>query len=537
MAIAIRMPKMSDTMTEGVIATWLKKVGDPLKSGDILAEVETDKATMELENFEEGTLLHIGIEPGKAVPIDGIIAIVGTAGEDFSGLLAGNTVAAIAEAPTPVAASTSPAVVVADTSSLNAVAVRMPKMSDTMTEGVIATWLKKVGDKVKSGDIIAEVETDKATMELENYEDGTLLYIGAEPGKPVPIDGIIAIVGEEGANYQALLNAGTTPQIEQKTTPTPAPEVIATAPTASSGLAEASSTTADGRVLASPLAKALAKEKGINIGQVKGTGENGRVVKTDIDNFKGAESQAKAAPAASNVVSSAVAGVESFDEIPLTQMRKAIARSLADSQSAAVDFQLTMEINMDKAMTSRTAMNEMSPVKISFNDMILKACALALKKHPAVNSSWRDDHIRRNHHVHIGMAVAIADGLVVPVIRFADTLPLSVLAASTKELGSKAKDGKLQPKEWEGNTFTVSNLGMFGIDSFTSIINNPKNESCILSVGGIKETVAVKDGSFYVTNIMKITLTCDHRVVDGATGAAFLQTVQKYLEDPIRMLV
>jgi pyruvate dehydrogenase E2 component (dihydrolipoamide acetyltransferase) len=557
MAVAVRMPKMSDTMTEGVIAEWLKKVGDKVKSGDIIAEVETDKATMELENYEEGTLLHIGADKGAAVPIDGIIAIVGEPGEDFSALLKDEAPAAPASAkveevvetsaaaPAP-AAEAKPAV---DLSSIKAVAVRMPKMSDTMTEGVIAGWLKKVGDKVKAGDILAEVETDKATMELDNYEDGTLLYIGAEKGQAVPIDGIIAIIGEEGADYQALLNAegGSAKPAETAKAEPVAESLNSNSSTNSDSnkpiLAVASSPTggegaSDSRIKASPLAKALAKEKGFDISNITGSGENGRVVKSDIDNFKGgtapaAKAETKAAPTAM----SAPSGVESFEEIGLTQMRKAIARSLADSQTTAVDFSLTMEINMDKSIEARGVMNEASPVKISFNDMVLKACGVALKKHPNVNSSWRGDVIRKNNHVHIGMAVAIPDGLIVPVIRFADTLPLSVLAATTKDLGGKAKSGKLQPADWEGNTFTVSNLGMFGIEQFNSIINNPKNESCILSVGGIKEIVAVKNGTFYATNVMKVTLTCDHRVVDGASGAAFLVTLKELLEQPYKLLV
>ncbi len=541
MAVAIKMPKMSDTMTEGVIASWLKKVGDNIKSGDIIAEVETDKATMELDNYEDGVLLHIAAEAGQAVPIDGIIAIVGAAGEDFSSLLNGSSAPIAAQPSAAVAAevaSASPVQAAAsvDLSGINAVAIRMPKMSDTMTEGVIASWLKKVGDTVKSGDIIAEVETDKATMELDNYENGTILYIGAEPGQGVAIDGIIAIVGEPGANFQAILDqekSGSTKMLADVVAPVVVAAPIEKPALAVQATAAVVNSNADGRVKASPLAKALAKEKGFNISDIAGSGENGRVVKTDIDNFK---PSAKAPEAAKASVISAF-GVESFEEIPLTQMRKAIARSLADSQTTAVDFSLTMEINMDKSITARNAMNESSPVKISFNDMVLKACGVALKKHPNVNASWRGDSIRKNAHVHIGMAVAIPEGLIVPVIRFADTLPLSALATTTKDLGGKAKSGKLQPADWEGNTFTVSNLGMFGIEQFTSIINNPKNESCILSVGGIKETVAVKNGSFYATNVMKVTLTCDHRVVDGATGAAFLVSLKELLEDPIKMLV
>lgn len=536
MAEVIRMPKMSDTMEEGVIANWNVKVGDKIKSGDILAEVETDKATMDMESYYDGTVLYIGVEKGQAVPIDAVIAIIGKEGEDFSGLLGGAAPAPV-EADTPTVETEKEATPAIDTSSINAQVVRMPLLSDTMTEGVIHAWLKKVGDKVKSGDLIAEIETDKATMEFEAYEEGTILYL-VEAGKPVAINAIIAIIGEEGANFNALL-ANSSPAAAPKTEAKPAvapTAVVETKPVVSEEKSAAAPvTTESGRVLASPLAKMLAKEKGINLAEVAGSGEGGRIIKTDVDNFVPAKNEAPAAQGASAVAYSGA--TERFEEISLTQMRKAIARSLAESQSTAVDFQLTMEINMDKAMEARTVMNAASPVKISFNDMILKACGVALKKHPNVNSSWRGDHIRRNHHVHIGMAVAIPEGLVVPVIRFADTLPLSVLAATTKELGGKAKNGKLQPADWEGNTFTVSNLGMFGIDSFTSIINNPKNESCILSVGGIKETVAVKNGQFYATNIMKITLTCDHRVVDGATGAEFLVTLKSLLEEPYKLLV
>ncbi len=538
MAEVIRMPKMSDTMTEGVIAAWNKKVGDVVKSGDILAEVETDKATMDMESYYDGTLLYIGVEKGQAVPVDAIMAVVGKPGEDFQSLLNGSA-PAVAAAPaesTPVAQAPVAAAPAVDTSSIKAKVVTMPLLSDTMTEGVIHTWLKKVGDKVKSGDILAEIETDKATMELEAYEDGTLLYVGVEAGQAAKINAVIAVIGEEGANYQALLGATTTVTTPAANAPVVAetPKAVTPAPAASPTAAPVQTSTSNGRILASPLAKKLAEEKGIKLTEVSGSGEGGRIVKSDVDNFT---PKAQEAPKAATTSVAVATGVESYEEIPLTQMRKAIARSLAESQSTAVDFQLTMEICMDKAIQAREVMNQASPVKISFNDMVLKACGVALKKHPNVNSSWREDHIRRNAHVHIGMAVAIPEGLVVPVIRFADTLSLSVLAASTKDLGGKAKNGKLQPKDWEGNTFTVSNLGMFGIESFTSIINNPKNESCILSVGGIKETVAVKNGQFYATNIMKVTLTCDHRVVDGATGAAFMVTLKELLEEPYKLLV
>ncbi len=542
MAEVIRMPKMSDTMEEGVIAAWNVKVGDVVKSGDILAEVETDKATMDMESYYEGTILYIGVQKGDAVPVDAVIAVVGQPGEDFQGLLEGGAPAVAKEEPKAAAApaepqaAAAPAVAV-DTSNIKAALVTMPLLSDTMTEGVIHAWLKKVGDTVKSGDMLAEIETDKATMEIEAYEDGTLLYIGVKEGEAAAVNSVIAVIGEPGADFETLLKAhagGSAAPAEA-----PAEKAVEAAPAAvpvKAEAAEAVPARAGERILASPLAKKLAEEKGINLGSVAGSGEGGRIVKSDIDNYvpKAAAAASSAAKAATPLAPS-ISGTESFEDIPLNQMRKTIARRLSESKFTAPEFYLTMEINMDKAIEARTAMNAMSPVKISFNDMVIKAAAVALSKHPAVNSSWLGDRIRRNHHIHIGMAVAVEDGLLVPVIRFAETKPLSVLAAETKDLGGKAKNKQLQPKDWEGNTFTVSNLGMFGIDQFTSIINPP--ESCILAVGGIKETVAVKNGQFYATSIMKVTLTCDHRVVDGATGAAFLVTLRDLLEEPYKLLV
>ncbi len=541
MAEVIRMPKMSDTMVEGVIANWLKKEGDVIKSGDIIAEVETDKATMELENYEDGTLLYIGIKAGEAVPVDGIIAIVGTPGEDYSSLLqASATVATpVAEVPQAASPTTTPAPVASapaiDLSGIKAKAVRMPKMSDTMIEGVIAKWLKKEGDVVKSGDIIAEVETDKATMELENYEDGTLLYIGAKEGQGIIVDGIIAIVGEPGTDFGPILAAESAapalaPEVVQASAPAPVAVKAPEAPKATEAKSTTSDTTqariTEDSIKASPLARALAKEKGYNLAWLKGTGEGGRITKNDVENYN---------PSSGGAMSTFVSGVESFEDIPNSQMRKTIARRLSESKFSAPEFYLTMEINMDKAIEARVSMNEILPVKISFNDMVIKATSLALTKHPKINSYWMEDRIRVNKHVHIGMAVAVEDGLLVPVIRFANEKSIAQISAEAKELGGKAKNKQLQPKDWEGNTFTVSNLGMFGIDQFTSIINSP--ESCILAVGGIKETVGVKNGQFYATNIMKLTLTCDHRVADGAAGAAFLLTLKQYLEDPIKMFL
>jgi pyruvate dehydrogenase E2 component (dihydrolipoamide acetyltransferase) len=538
MAEVIRMPKMSDTMTEGVIAAWHKKVGDTVKSGDILAEVETDKATMDMESYSEGTLLYIGVEKGQSVPVDAIMAVVGKPGEDYQSLLSGGGSAQPAEAPkeaAPAPQPATPATPVVDVSNIKAKTVQMPLLSDTMTEGVIHAWLKKVGDKVKSGDILAEIETDKATMELEAYEDGTLLYIGVEAGQAAKVNEVIAVIGEEGADYKALLNAGNAPAA-----PAPAEakteQPVAPTPQASS-TPEPTVSANNGRILASPLAKRLAEEKGINLSEVNGSGEGGRIIKNDVDSFQPKAKPATPAPsqATSPVVAAAPAGQESYEDVPLSQMRKTIARRLAESKFSAPEFYLTMEITMDKAIKAREAMNEISPVKISFNDMVIKAVSAALTKHPMVNASWMGDKIRKNHHVHIGMAVAVEEGLLVPVIRFANTKTLSQIAAETKDLGGKAKNKQLQPKDWEGNTFTVSNLGMFGIEQFTSIINPP--ESCILAVGAIKETVGVKDGQFFVTNIMKLTLTCDHRVVDGATGAAFMVTLKQLLEEPYKLLV
>jgi len=542
MAEIIRMPKMSDTMEEGVIASWLKKVGDTVKPGDILAEVETDKATMELESYEEGVLLYVGVKEKDSVPVNGIIAIIGEKGEAFQHLLSGVHVEATKdEAVIPAAAVVETKVPAVSTSSIPAIVVTMPKMSDTMQEGTIAAWLKKVGDTVKSGEIIAEVETDKATMELESYEDGTLLYIGVEAGGSVPVDGVIAVIGEKGADYQSLLAAhqsgASTPVSVEIASSTgavpvvpPAPELVQV-PVATS----VDNTTVNERVKASPLAKKIASEKGVDIRQVAGSGEGGRIVKRDIETYVPAAATASPQATASQAVASPVLGQESFREEKVSQMRKTIAKRLAESKYSAPHFYLTMEINMDKAIEARKSMNEFATAKISFNDLVIKASAAALRQNPKVNSSWLGDKIRYNDHIHIGMAVAVEEGLLVPVIRFADQLSLSQISNQAKSLGQKAKNKELQPKDWEGNTFTISNLGMFGIDEFTAIINPP--DACILAVGGIKETVIVKDGQMKVGNVMKVTLSCDHRVVDGAVGSAFLQTLKGLLEDPVRILI
>jgi pyruvate dehydrogenase E2 component (dihydrolipoamide acetyltransferase) len=556
MAEIIRMPKMSDTMTEGVIAKWVKKVGDKVKSGDVLAEVETDKATMELESYNDGVLLHIGVAEKQAVEIDGVIAIIGKAGEDISALLASannNTPTKVAETTnieiTPVANNTPtiaqssqmPAVNIAN---IKANVVRMPKMSDTMLEGVISKWTKKVGDKVKSGDVLAEVETDKATMELESYDNGTLLYIGVEAGKAIAVDGIIAIIGEAGTDFSPLLQdkpqqtqeqtqASVQKNDEKQTVTQTIVSQTNTTPPVTTNHQITETTTHGGRIKASPLAKSMAKEKGVDLSKLAGSGEAGRIVKRDIETYTPSKESTQTSSA--KQTATIPNGQVSFTEVPVSQMRKVIAKRLGESMFSAPHFYLTMEINMDKAMTARTSINEISPVKVSFNDLVIKACAVALKKHPNVNSAWLGDKIRYNDHVNIGVAVAVDEGLLVPVVRFADTKTLSQIAAEVKDLGGKAKNKKLQPADWEGNTFSISNLGMFGIEEFTAIINPP--DACILAVGAIKETPIVKNGQIVVGNVMKVTLSCDHRVVDGAMGAAFLQTLKSLLEDPIRLLV
>ncbi len=526
---------MSDTMTEGVIAGWLKKVGDTIKSGDILAEVETDKATMELESYNDGTLLYITDE--KTVPIDGIIAIVGKKGEEFKELLSGKTggsaapksqeIPAVQEAkPTPVASAPAP------TAKVNATLITMPQMTDTMAEGTVAKWHKQVGDSIKSGDLLAEIETDKATMDFESPETGTLLYVGCKDGESIKAQAPLAIIGEKGADFQALLNAGSS-QPKTETQP------------AQGGTSQASAIPtivpaidAEERIKISPLAKKLAEDKGVDIQQVRGSGENGRIVKRDVETFTPSAQPVQTQQpkqTTSPVVAPALGVGESYEDVPLSQMRKVIARRLAESMYSAPHFYLTMEINMDKMMTAREQMNELSSVKISFNDIVMKAAAMALRKHPAINAAWLGDKIRYNHHVHIGMAVAVPEGLVVPVIRNADTKSMSEISAAAKEMGGKAKEKKLQPQEMEGSTFSVSNLGMFGIEEFTAIINPPN--ACILAVGGIKQTPVVKNGEIKIGNIMKVTLSCDHRVVDGATGADFLRTLKGMLEEPLRLLV
>lgn len=414
--------------------------------------------------------------------------------------------------------------------------VRMPKMSDTMTEGVVAKWHKKVGDKIKSGDLVAEIETDKATMEFESFQEGVLLYIGVPEGKAAPVDGILAILGKEGEDYKELLEkeskSAAAPAAAPASAPAPAPAAAPApkpAPVAAAAPAPApAAVTGDSRIKASPLAKKLAGDKGIDLTRIMGSGDGGRVVKRDVEWFK------PGAFVSANVVQAGAVTKESFEEIPVSQMRKTIARRLAESKFTAPHFYLTMEINMDRCTDARESINAATGSKISINDFVIKACASALRQHPKINSSWLDDRIRINHHIHIGVAVAVDEGLLVPVVRFADSKTLTQINAEVKDYAQRARDKKLQPADWEGNTFTISNLGMFGIDEFTAIINPP--DACILAVGGIKETPVIKNGKLTRSSVMKVTLSCDHRAVDGVTGAKFLQTLKGFLENPVLLL-
>lgn len=545
MAEVVRMPKMSDTMTEGVIAKWHKKVGDKVSSGDIIAEVETDKATMDFDSYQDGTLLYIGPKEGEAVPVNAIIAVLGEEGEDFQALLKDEQEPAAAQESTTAAPASSTEEEADDSEddvtpeSLGVTMITMPLLSDTMTEGVIADWNFKVGDTIKSDDSIADVETDKATMEVTAYADGTLLYIGLEKGEAAKVNDIIAIVGPAGTDITPLLKkkkASKPAESKAATAETSAKEEVKTAESA----APQGSASDDSRVKASPLARKMAKEKGINLNDVKGSAEGGRIIKRDIENYTPSAKPAAAVAVAEKAAEAAITipqfvGEEKYTDKPVTQMRKVIAKRLSESLFTAPHFYLTVKVDMDNAMAARVKMNETSPIKLSFNDIVVKAVAVALKQHPAINSSWRGDAIRYNEHVNIGVAIAVEDGLLVPVVRFADGKSLSHISAEVKDFAQRAKAKKLQPADWEGSTFTISNLGMFGIDQFTAIINTP--DACILAVGGIQEVPVVKNGAIVPGNIMKLTLSCDHRVVDGATGAAFLQTLKSLIEEPVRLLI
>jgi len=540
MAIIVNMPRLSDTMEEGTVASWLKKVGDKVEEGDILAEIETDKATMEFESFNEGTLLHIGVQEGETTRVDELLAIIGEEGEDISALLTNPTAT---EEPTTTKETTEEVVEVeaeaaTETSTTEVpegvIVVTMPRLSDTMEEGTVVSWLKNVGDSVEEGDILAEIETDKATMEFESFNEGTLLYIGLQEGESANVDDLLAIIGPAGtdvsavaANFSVTATAATEPtskEVVKETAP-----VVKETPKAETVTVATPVANTNGRLHISPLARKMANEKGIALNQLVGSGENGRIIKRDVENFT---------PAVANSASTAKfvpTGQEDFEEIKNSQMRKTIAKRLGESKFTAPHYYLNVEFDMDNAMAFRAQYNTVPDTKISFNDIIVKACALALRQHPQVNSQWFEDRMKLNNHVHVGVAVAVEDGLVVPVVRFANEQSLPQIGAAVRDFAGRARNKKLTPQEMDGSTFTVSNLGMFGIESFTSIINQPN--SAILSVGAIVQKPVVKNGQIVVGNTIKLTLACDHRTVDGATGAQFLQTLKGYVENPVTMLV
>ena len=531
MAELINMPRLSDTMEEGTVAKWYKKVGDSVIEGDILAEIETDKATMEFESFQEGELLYIGIQEGGTAPVDSLLAIIGEKGEDVSGMISGD------ESPTDEKEVKTEAVAeetATVTMPSGVEVITMPRLSDTMEEGTVAKWNIKVGDTVAEGDILAEIETDKATMEFESFYTGTLLHIGLEEGQSAPVDAILAVIGDKDTDKEAvkaalssMSKADAKPQAIKETAPViSTPEAIAAPKPAPVAQAPKVNSNTSGRIVASPLAKKLAEEKGINLNNVAGSGEGGRIIKRDIENFN--------APAAS-VQSFVPAGVEGVTEIANSSIRKVIAKRLSASKFSAPHYYLGVEFDMDNAIAFRQQYNTIPETKISFNDIIVKAVALALKQHPQVNSQWFEDKIIQNHHVHVGVAVAVEDGLIVPVLKFTDEMDLRQIGATVKDFAGRARAKKLTPTEIEGSTFTISNLGMFGIQEFTSIINQPN--SAILSVGAIVNKPVVKEGQIVVGNTMKLTLACDHRTVDGATGSLFLQTLKSYIENPITLLV
>jgi pyruvate dehydrogenase E2 component (dihydrolipoamide acetyltransferase) len=537
MATIINMPRLSDTMEEGVVAKWLKSVGDKIEEGDILAEIETDKATMEFESFHEGVLLYIGIQEGETSPVDVLLAIIGEEGEDISAIINESSEPEKTEPKEAVIEETTSKTVSAGAAAIPAgvQVIMMPRLSDTMTDGTVAAWLKKVGDAVEEGDMLAEIETDKATMEFECFYEGTLLYIGVQEGETAPVDSLLTIIGPAGTDISALVangGAGSTgEEIEpsEKKEAKKEEEVVETKTTANT-----TTNNSGGRIFASPLAKKIAADKGINLADVKGSGENGRIIKKDVENYTPAVKVEAAASNSAPAASYIAAGEEKSDEIKNSQMRKAIAKSLGNSKFTAPHFYLNIEVDMDSAMASRKTINAIPDVKVSFNDMVVKACAMALKKHPQVNTSWTEANTIIHSHIHVGVAVAVNDGLLVPVVKHTDQLSLTQIGATVRDLAGKARDKKIKVDEMQGSTFTVSNLGMFGIESFTSIINQPN--SAILSVGAIVEKPVVKNGQIVVGNTMKLTLACDHRTVDGAVGAKFLQTLKTFIENPVTML-
>ncbi len=533
MAEVVNMPRLSDTMEEGTVAKWFKKVGDQISEGDILAEIETDKATMEFESFNDGELLHIGIKEGGTAPVDTLLAIIGEKGEDISALLSDNKLEEDkAESVEEVTKTNEPKAIPEGIQ-----IITMPRLSDTMEEGTVAKWFKRVGDQISEGDILAEIETDKATMEFESFYQGILLHIGLNEGESAAVDSLLAIVGDADADVDQILSSlssepstSNKKEIKDIVKDIELPkksEAISVVDSDTQLVNSFSDKSSNGRIIASPLAKRLAAEKGVDLRSVIGTGELGRIIKRDIDNYKQTQS--------ANQKDFIPKGSELVTEIPNSQMRKTIAKRLTESKFSAPHYYLGVEFNMDNAIAFRNQYNSVPDVKISFNDIVVKAVSLALKIHPQVNAKWEDHQITHFHHVHIGVAVAVEDGLVVPVVKFADEQTLPQIGMVVRGYALRARDKKLNPEEMAGSTFTISNLGMFGIHEFTSIINQPNG--AILSVGTIVEKPVVKDGEIVVGNTMKLTLACDHRVVDGATGAKFLQTLREFIENPLRIVL
>ncbi len=543
MAEIIKMPKLSDTMEEGVVAKWHKQVGDKVEDGELLADIETDKATMEFESFQSGTILHHGVDEGASAKVDAILAIVGEEGEDISSLLESKDDAVEDESDEKedskddAKKEMTDSAEKIDTSAIKAKIIKMPKLSDTMKEGTVASWAKQVGDQVESGELLAEIETDKATMEFESFEDGELLYHGVEEGSSAPVDSVLAVVGEKGADYESLIKAyeqesdaesGSSDKDSARDEAKSATNEQQIETESKETQTKARSTShSDGRLKISPLANKMAEEKGIDPSNIEGSGTDGRIIKRDIENYKEPASSATSS-------ASAVSAEESYEEVPVSQMRKTIAKRLGESKFSAPHFYLTIDLNMDQAIEARKAINAMPDTKVSYNDMVIRAAAEALTKHPAVNSSWQGDTIRKNKHVHLGVAVAVDEGLLVPVVRHANTKKLSAISAEVKDYAQRARDKKLQPEDWEGSTFSISNLGMFGIEEFTAIVNPPN--SCIMAVGAIRQEPVVENGEIKIGNRMKVTLSCDHRVVDGATGSEFLKTFRTFIENPITIL-
>ncbi|WP_312089781.1 2-oxo acid dehydrogenase subunit E2 [Chryseobacterium sp.] len=538
MAEVITMPRLSDTMTEGKVAKWHKKVGDKVKEGDILAEIETDKAVQDFESEIEGTLLYVGVEEGNAAAVDSVLAIIGSEGEDISGLTGGSapSVTASEEKKSEEESKTENSSTSVEQTTAEIPAgvevITMPRLSDTMTEGKVAKWHKNVGDTVKEGDLLAEIETDKAVQDFESEFNGVLLKQGVEEGGAAPVDSVLAMIGPEGTDVS---NVGTSMPAAKSEKPAEQKSETQKEDKKEDVAVNHSSSE---RVAISPLAKKMAEEKGVDIHAVQGSGENGRIVKKDIENYQPSASKASnstqpSAPAASQVALSFVQGEDS--ETPNSQVRNIIAKRLSESKFTAPHYYLMVEINMDKAIEARKEINSLPDTKISFNDMIIKATAVALRKHPQVNSSWAGDKIIHRGNINIGVAVAIPDGLVVPVLKNTDQMTYTQISESVKDMAGRAKSKGLKANEMEGSTFSISNLGMFGIETFTSIINQPN--AAILSVGAIIEKPVVKNGQIVVGNTMKLSLACDHRVVDGATGAQFLQTLRTYLENPLTLLL